>query len=113
MTAATADLITAHDTAATTATQKHWTAYLKGAATFRGVPMAGVRAAVGRVWRDHHLADRDGQARGPVSVEADLLTEPVQKAEQIASAQTELYGERRRTRVTSSAQRRSRRLRRR
>jgi 3-methyladenine DNA glycosylase AlkD len=34
----------------------HWTAYLKGAATFRGVPMGGVRAALRATWRDLDLA---------------------------------------------------------
>ena len=37
------------------AVRDHWTAYLKGAATFRGVPMSGVRAAVRTVVRDHQL----------------------------------------------------------
>ena len=36
-------------------TRDHWTAYLKGTATFRGVPMNGIRAAVNTVVRDHHL----------------------------------------------------------
>jgi 3-methyladenine DNA glycosylase AlkD len=46
------------EAAATPATRDHWTRYLKGAASFRGVPMAGTRAAVQRVWREHDLADR-------------------------------------------------------
>lgn len=44
--------------AADEATRNHWTSYLKGAATFRGVPMNGVRAAVRTVVRDHHMVDR-------------------------------------------------------
>jgi 3-methyladenine DNA glycosylase AlkD len=34
----------------------HWTAYLKGTATFRGVPMAGVRAALRATWNGLDLA---------------------------------------------------------
>jgi 3-methyladenine DNA glycosylase AlkD len=33
-----------------------WERYLKGTARFRGVPMAGIRAAVAAVWREHELA---------------------------------------------------------
>lgn len=39
------------------ATRRHWEAYLKGTARFRGVPMAGVRAAVRRTWKQHRLAE--------------------------------------------------------
>lgn len=55
---ATADLIAQLDGAADPATRAHWTRYLKGDAAFRGVPMAGVRAAVRYTWRTHALADR-------------------------------------------------------
>ena len=36
--------------------QRYWTNLMKGEALFRGVPMAGVRASVGRVWSEHELA---------------------------------------------------------
>ncbi|PPK97460.1 3-methyladenine DNA glycosylase AlkD [Kineococcus xinjiangensis] len=39
-------------------TREHWTGYLKGAAHFRGVPMAGVRSAVRALWRQHDLGAR-------------------------------------------------------
>jgi len=35
---------------------RYWTNLMKGEAVFRGVPMAGVRASVGRVWSAHELA---------------------------------------------------------
>jgi 3-methyladenine DNA glycosylase AlkD len=35
---------------------RYWTSLMKGEARFRGVPMAGVRASVRRVWSDHGLA---------------------------------------------------------
>jgi 3-methyladenine DNA glycosylase AlkD len=41
--------------------REHWTAYLKGAATFRGVPMNRVRAAVRTVVRDHDLLQHGTQ----------------------------------------------------
>ncbi len=44
--------------AADDATRRHWERYLKGAATFRGVPMAGVRKVVRRLWHDHGLGER-------------------------------------------------------
>lgn len=34
----------------------YWTKLLKGVAVFRGVPMEGVRAAVGQAWSSHDLA---------------------------------------------------------
>jgi len=40
-------------------TRAHWESYLRGAARFRGVPMAGVRRAVRTVWREHGLEGRD------------------------------------------------------
>ena len=46
------------DASADEATRAHWARYLKGAARFRGVPMAGVRTAVRTVWREFDLADR-------------------------------------------------------
>jgi 3-methyladenine DNA glycosylase AlkD len=52
------------DAAADEATRRHWEAYLKGAARFRGVNMAGIRSAVRRTWRDHRLDE---------AVTADLL----------------------------------------
>ena len=54
---ATATLQAELDAAADTSTRQYWEAYLKGAAQFRGVNMAGIRAAVRRTWRAHHLAD--------------------------------------------------------
>lgn len=58
-----ADDVTAHldellRVAADDATRRHWERYLKGAATFRGVPMAGVRTSVRRLWHDHALGER-------------------------------------------------------
>jgi 3-methyladenine DNA glycosylase AlkD len=44
------------------ATRRYWEAYLKGTARFRGVPMAGVRAAVRRTWREHGLAEASTDA---------------------------------------------------
>ena len=38
--------------------REHWAAYLKGTATFRGVPMKGVRTAVATVVRTHQLLQR-------------------------------------------------------
>ena len=49
------ELLTA---AADDATRQHWERYLKGAAQFRGVPMARVRKAVRQLWVDHALGDR-------------------------------------------------------
>ena len=54
--AATATLQQLLAAAADEATRRHWESYLKGAARFRGVPMAGIRAAVRRTWRNHDLA---------------------------------------------------------
>ncbi len=54
--AATATLQQLLAAAADEATRRHWESYLKGAARFRGVPMAGIRTAVRRTWRDHDLA---------------------------------------------------------
>jgi 3-methyladenine DNA glycosylase AlkD len=42
---------------ATAATREHWTAYLKGAARFRGTPMAGVRRSVRTLVAQHDLGD--------------------------------------------------------
>lgn len=56
--AVTAELGRLLDDAADERTRRYWERYLKGAVPFRGVPMAGVRAAVGRLWRQHGLADR-------------------------------------------------------
>lgn len=55
---ATCTLVDWLEAAASEATRQHWTAYLKGTASFRGVPMAGVRRAVDRVVRDGDLLDR-------------------------------------------------------
>jgi 3-methyladenine DNA glycosylase AlkD len=43
--------------AADEGTRRYWESYLKGTARFRGVPMAGVRAAVRHTWREHRLGD--------------------------------------------------------
>ena len=40
------------------ATRDHWERYLKGTAKFRGVPMAGIRMTVRRLWQDHALGER-------------------------------------------------------
>ena len=50
------------DAAADDRTRAHWERYLKGAASFRGVPMAGVRTAMRTVWREERLDDRDTDA---------------------------------------------------
>jgi len=39
-------------------TRSHWERYLKGAATFRGTPMAGIRRSVRAIWSEHALAER-------------------------------------------------------
>lgn len=46
------------DGEADTRTREHWERYLKGAATFRGTPMAGIRRAVRTIWTGHALQDR-------------------------------------------------------
>ncbi len=55
MNEATARLTDLLQAAADDGTRRHWTAYLKGTATFRGAPMGGVRAAVRAVVREHRL----------------------------------------------------------
>lgn len=55
---ATAQLGDLRQAAADDRTRDHWTAYLKGTATFRGAPMKAVRAAVRMVVREHHLLER-------------------------------------------------------
>ncbi|HWC11388.1 MAG TPA: DNA alkylation repair protein [Acidimicrobiales bacterium] len=54
----TADLDGLLGGAADDSTRAYWERYLKGTARFRGVPMAEIREAVRRVWRDHALAER-------------------------------------------------------
>jgi 3-methyladenine DNA glycosylase AlkD len=54
---ATASLQEQLAAASNEATRQHWEGYLKGAAQFRGVPMAGIRAAVGQTWREYGLDD--------------------------------------------------------
>ena len=51
------------DTVADERTRTWWERYLKGAVPFRGVPMAGVRAAVHALWADQGLRElpRDAQ----------------------------------------------------
>lgn len=56
--AATEQLVDLLDAAVSKSTREHWTRYLKGAATFKGVPMAGVRRAVATVVRDGELMSR-------------------------------------------------------
>lgn len=55
--AVTATLQEQLEASADEATRRHWDAYMKGVAPFRGVPMAGIRAAVRRTWREHSLAE--------------------------------------------------------
>jgi 3-methyladenine DNA glycosylase AlkD len=55
---ATAALDSMLAAAATPRALAFWTQLLKGEATFRGVPMAGIRAATRQVWTGHGLADR-------------------------------------------------------
>lgn len=43
------------DAAAQPQVREHWERHLKGAASFRGVPMAGIRRAVEDVWASHNL----------------------------------------------------------
>jgi 3-methyladenine DNA glycosylase AlkD len=52
---ATATLQAELEAAADESTRLWWERYLKGTAQFRGVPMAGIRAAVRRTWREHRL----------------------------------------------------------
>lgn len=47
----TAALDAALEAVAADAVREHWFAYMKGEAVFRGVPMAGIRAAVRAAWR--------------------------------------------------------------
>lgn len=62
MTATTEDLTGRLDAllerATDPATRQHWERYLKGAASFRGVPMAGIRTAVRTLWREENLSNR-------------------------------------------------------
>ena len=44
--------------AADEASRRHWERYLRGAASFRGVPMAGIRRAITTVWVEDGLAGR-------------------------------------------------------
>lgn len=46
-----------------------WASYLRGAAVFRGVPMADVRAAVHRWHRDHGLGDRSPMEQAGLGLE--------------------------------------------
>lgn len=57
--APTARLVALLDEAAEESTREYWERYMKGTARFRGVPMAGVRAAVNAVWRERNLATCD------------------------------------------------------
>jgi 3-methyladenine DNA glycosylase AlkD len=52
---ATAPLGAALESRADARTREHWERYLKGAAAFLGVPMAGIRRAVEEVWREQGL----------------------------------------------------------
>ena len=56
--APTEELAALLEAAADEPTREYWTRYLKGTAIFRGVPMAGIRAAVRQVVADHGLAGR-------------------------------------------------------
>jgi hypothetical protein len=55
------------------AVRDHWDAYLRGAARFRGVPMAGIRRAVRATLRQG-LAELDHAAK--LSVALDWLAQP-------------------------------------
>jgi 3-methyladenine DNA glycosylase AlkD len=55
--AATQMLATKLEASASPAVREHWEGHMKGAAAFRGVPMADVRRAMKAVWREHALAD--------------------------------------------------------
>ncbi|MDQ4018933.1 MAG: DNA alkylation repair protein [Actinomycetota bacterium] len=50
-----ADLARRLDARANPSTREWWNRYLKGSIEFRGVPMAGVRAAVHDLWNEHRL----------------------------------------------------------
>jgi 3-methyladenine DNA glycosylase AlkD len=50
-----ADLARRLDARANPSTREWWNRYLKGSIEFRGVPMAGVRAAVHDLWGEHRL----------------------------------------------------------
>lgn len=54
----TADLDRLLAAAADDGTRRYWERYLKGTASFRGVPMAGVRETVDRLWDEHALGER-------------------------------------------------------
>jgi hypothetical protein len=54
----TADLDRLLTAAADDGTRRYWERYLKGTASFRGVPMAGVRETVDRLWDQHALGER-------------------------------------------------------
>jgi 3-methyladenine DNA glycosylase AlkD len=54
---ATATLQHELQVAADEGTRLWWERYLRGTARFRGVSMAGIRAAVRRTWREHHLEE--------------------------------------------------------
>lgn len=58
--AITADLLKRLHERATVATQQWWTNYLKGNASFIGVPMAGVRSSVNQVLDEYGLRSRAG-----------------------------------------------------
>jgi 3-methyladenine DNA glycosylase AlkD len=61
------------DAASDEAVRDHWDAYLRGAARFRGVPMAGIRRAVRATLRQG-LAEMDHAAK--LSVALDWLAQP-------------------------------------
>lgn len=65
----TTELVRRLEAQASPATKAWWTRYLKGTATFRGVPMAGVRAIVDQLVRDHGLDAR------PVDERLDLAAQ--------------------------------------
>ena len=56
------------DKRATDKSRTFWQKYLKGNATFRGVPMAGVREAVHAWWRDEDLHDQTPAAQKRVAL---------------------------------------------
>jgi 3-methyladenine DNA glycosylase AlkD len=66
-------LVSSLEAASDPAVRDHWDAYLRGAARFRGVPMAGIRRVVRATLRQG-LADLDNDAK--LSVALDWLAQP-------------------------------------
>jgi len=53
---ATSELVDLLAGAADPRTKEHWQRYLRGTASFRGVPMAAIRRTVRTLWRQERLS---------------------------------------------------------